>query len=417
MSSLLTAVRALGRRARLPAGALAVTLAVIPFGSLSALHDRVVSGRIVDTVSQGRFLATPRDDGGRISYQIAFIKRHPPSGPTVYLLGGSAVRECIPTCDRLTTAIERRCGVRARVRVMGACEQRLAGTLAIIDDLPPGDGDVVVIGVHHLSFVCGPAEARAQLTGITLSQPLSPQLTPSQALHDWVAARQSDDPPETIRAGLLLHLARYRDKRGVPAFRGASIAYRQHQYGQGSVLPAGAKRLSMRRWLRNRGGPDGPFYRDFDYSAALLAECVRLARAKGYEVLLMDCPQDAGVVRHAFDKYKAEYRPVCTQLVDTQGAHYANLNRTAHLVSGDFFDLYHLVPSGRVKWMPKLADTLAQIFTDHPPPALALLVAASRPAPSPAPLKPSVSPSSSPAVGRFAGTIDPLATALGQAAP
>jgi hypothetical protein len=72
-------------------------------------------------------------------------------------------------------------------------------------------------------------------------------------------------------------------------------------------------------------------------------------------------------VGDAFDPYKEKYREVCLRLVAEQGAHYVNINLYAGLVNRDFYDLVHLLPSGRVKWQPRLANSLAQILTDHPP--------------------------------------------------
>jgi hypothetical protein len=340
----------------------------VPFGSLGSLQSRVESGSIVTNVSHDRFIAAIHDDPGHIAYEIAYLKQHPPDGPVVYLVGGSAVRECIEANDRLSAAIARRCGVKPRVRVLASSEQRLAGTLAIVDNLPDTDDGVIVIGIHHLTFVGSRREAVGQLNGVNI-------MAPSTALHDFMVARFGGEMPNDIRAGLKLHLSRYQSKRGVPAFRGAPIAYRQHHYGQGSVLPVAAKRLSLRRWLSNRGGPDGPFFTNFDFNAALLEECVKVAQAKGYQVLLMEDPQDLQIVGGRFDRYKAKYRPLCDDLVTRYGVHHCDINTVARLRSGDFFDLTHLVPSGRVKWLPGLATSLSQIFVDHygatPAPAVA----------------------------------------------
>ena len=71
-------------------------LALIPFGSYAELQRHIVDGTIVRTVSQGRFIVSDNDDRGYISWQIAALKQSAPQRPTVYLLGGSSMRECRP---------------------------------------------------------------------------------------------------------------------------------------------------------------------------------------------------------------------------------------------------------------------------------------------------------------------------------
>jgi hypothetical protein len=345
----------------------AVTVLAIPFGSLSALQERIVTGTIVDRVSQGGFLRGHRDDPSRVAYQIAFLKQHPPAGPVVYLLGGSAVRECSVSADGLARAIEQTSGVSVRVRVLASSEQKLAATLALIDNLPVGHGGIVVIGLHHTPFAYGQGSATRQLGGDEV-------LVRSTALRDFLAARLGGDPSASLVPGLRLYLDSYRDKRGVPAFRGPSLTYLQHRYTQAMHWTDAFKRSRVTAWLTGRGRPDGPFYRNFAFNAALLDEAVALARSKGYQVVLMEDSQNAAIVGGAFDPYKEKYRALCDRLVTDYGAHYVNLNRSAGLVNRDFYDLMHLLPSGRLKWQPRLGGRLGEVLVDHPPSATLPLV-------------------------------------------
>jgi hypothetical protein len=355
---------------------LALGVMAIPFGSLGALEQRVLDGRIVSTVSQGRFLISGCDDSDRLSYQVAYLKRHVPAKPMIYVLGGSSARECFQTPDGLADAVSRRAGRRVGVRQMAGSMQKLAVQLAVIDNLAPSAGGIVVIGVHQISFICGPGAAKAQLNGVGL-------LAASPTLQTFTNTRLGLDLDNSIRGGLRQYLDRYREKRGVAAFNAPWIKYCPHRYGPYSVISDAQKRDGITHWLTGNGRPGGPFFTNFEFSAALLEECVKLARAKGFEVVLMEDPQDIAIVGHAFDRYKDKFRPVCRYLRDTYGAHYFNLNGQCGILNSEFRDLFHLIPAGRAKWMPKLADQLAQVLKDHyvaPAPSLSFW-------PSPAPTK------------------------------
>ena len=333
-------------------------LMVIPYGSYAALQRHIVDGTIVKTVSQGRFIIGEKDDAGYISWQVANLKHAPPARPAVYLLGGSSMRECIPSAASLSDAVKARCETRPAVKMLASSVQDYARALAIIDNLPAARGGIVVLGVHHAQFASPRGSAKDELKGIDL-------LMKSPALRDFVARRLGGHPTNNLREGLRIYLNEYRARRDAEPFRGRAVAYHQHRYSSAHIWSNGAKRWRLDYWLEGKGRPGGEFDTYFAFNAACLTECVKLARARGFEVLLMECPQNAFIVKDAFDRYKKKYRPLCTTLVDEQDAHYSDLNQTAGLTNMDFRDLYHLVEPGRAQWQPKLADALAQIVTDH----------------------------------------------------
>jgi hypothetical protein len=221
---------------------------------------------------------------------------------------------------------------------------------------------------NQLTFTCGAVGAKDQLNGMGL-------LAESPTLKSFTNARLGLDLGNSIRGGLRKYLDNYLRKRGVAAFKAPWTNYHTHRYGPCSVISNGGKRAGIDKWLTGDGAPGGAFFRNFAFSAALLEACVKRARARGFEVVLMEDPEDISIVGHAWDKYKDEYRPVCRYLRDTYGAHYINLNGTCGLLNGDFRDLYHLIPAGRAKWMPKLAEQLAQVFIESTPPAVPVVTA------------------------------------------
>jgi hypothetical protein len=362
---------ALRRLTRPPAIVALAIVAAIPFGSIGALQERIVSGRIVDTIPQGRFLSCPRDDAAAASYRMAGLHRRPPQRPAVYLLGGSSMRECFVSARSLSVQIQERCGVATQVVPLAASEESLFGALAIADALPVAEGGVIVLGIHHTPFAYGIAGARRQLHGREM-------MIKSTALHDFLEAWLGEELDASLHNGIAEYLTTYRDRRGVTAFNGPPIAHVAHRYPPSMATSDAFKRSRVREWLTGRGRPGGPFFSNLALNRAVIEAFVTTARDKGFQVLFMESPQNAAIIGDAFDPYKAEYRAICDAMVRDHGAHYVNLNEVAGLRKTDFRDLLHLFPTGYAKWQPHLADAIAQIFIDHPP-------ATPTPSPSPAP--------------------------------
>jgi hypothetical protein len=240
------------------------------------------------------------------------------------------------------------------VHVLASSEQGYAQTLAMVENLPPGHA-VIVVDIHHTPFAFGVRGAEAQLHGDEL-------LLRSRSLHDLLERRFIESFDLSLDAGIKVYLAKYRHRRGAEAFESTvPVSYNVHRYSQNMLWPYDMKVSRVALWRAGRGRPDGPFFNNFKLNAALLEETVALARAKGYQVLLMETPQNAAIIGDGFDVYKQKYRALCHDLVNRYGAAYVNCNKTAGLVDLDFHDLAHLVPSGRVKWTPELARALVPL--------------------------------------------------------
>jgi hypothetical protein len=371
------AVAAAALLAVLAAAATTTAGAAVFAADLGDLQRNIQSGAICATVTQGCFIVVRYDDSGLVSYRVAAAKHRPSRLPRVFLLGGSAVRECATTDAAMQQSIVQRWGGRVKVVSLASSVQRVAGTLAAIDNLPSDVGGVVVIGVHEITFASTVAETKAQLTGV-------PLLMTSRALHDLVRARLGYNPPNNMLTGLRRDLDWYQRIRHVPAFEAKRpVAWQRHRYDSMGVMSLAAKQALMTQFKYNRGAwPSGPFFRSFDLNRALLRRCVTLAKAKGYQVLLMEDPKDRVVVGHAYDLYKQWYEPVCRRFVSELGAHYVDINDQAGLVDRDFRDICHLLRSGRDKWTPRLVTAIVRILRDHPPVYLDSVTAAvSDPAP------------------------------------
>ena len=278
------------------------------------------------------------------------------------------MRECIPGASTLNTALAARQDTPTTVRMLACTNETYAQYLAIVDNLPKAEGGIVVLAVHHAQFKVPRAESLLQLKGVEL-------MMKSPALRDFLERRLDKELTNNLRQGLEDHLTSYRAARGAEPFRGAAIAYRLHRYTVDDRWRDSSKKNWLTMWLREYGKPGGAFDTYFGFNAACLTEAVKVARAKGYEVVLMRCPENTYIIGDALDRFKEKYTALMDKLVAEQGAHAVNPNARAGLVNADFRDLYHLIGQGRTKWQRALADGLAPVLIDH----------VGQPSPSPSP--------------------------------
>lgn len=269
----------------------------------------------------------------------------------MYLLGGSNVRECIETPAALQRPLKAATGVSTTVIDLGSSDQHFGETMAVIDNLPKGPG-VVVISVNQSRFAYSPTVVDQQIQGFTM-------LMQSTALWRFSLDRQGHAPKDSIAAGVRAYYAdwRKRNAAALAAGRRPWHVYQNHRYT--AALSAARKQAQVTRWLTGKGAAGGDFSRYHAYDAALLGATIKLARAKGLSVVLMEAPASGAVIGRSFDKYRAVYRPACADLAAADGARYVDPNRAAGLTDADFHDITHLLAPGRAKWTRALAAALA----------------------------------------------------------
>lgn len=326
-------------------------------GLLLGLQRTVTSGWFT-VVHEASFVRTPHDDWGDVSWQVGRLKRAPPDKVGIYLMGGSNVRECIQTPASLEKAIAATCGVETAVYDFGSTNQHFGESLAIVDNLPPPPG-VVVIGVNQTRFAYSPAEIRVQLKGKEL-------LLRSPAL--WRFVRDHGDEGRfdfTIVPGIMSYAASWAEEYQSTIANGhvPHTDYVAHRYTQSDIWTDDMKQAHVDKWNSDKGAPGGAFDTYFDYDAVLLKYMVAQARERGYEVVLLEVPENQVIVGDQFDRFKEKYQPLCSRLADEHGAHYVDFNDRLDLPSSDFRDLTHLVEPGRVKWTQALAEALCPILS------------------------------------------------------
>jgi hypothetical protein len=344
----------LARSGTLRRGLLAPSLLAVVAGLVLAVAAIVV---LLWTVTSGAFSVIPagyllrdlNDDFLVVSHRVGALKRQPPQGVPVYVLGGSVTNEMIQTPEGLEAQLSRLSGRKVSVSWLASFSQSLGQTLAIVENLPAGPG-LVVIGVSPNRFSARSFMSDDQVTG-------KPFLMESTALRDEVVSGWRRRLPVCIWPGVADYLATYsqtllkRVRHGdLPPFE-----YAQHRYTEGDQVSLVAKR-EQRQTGVDRGLPG--IQERFPYNARLLEATVALARKRGMQVVVLEMPLDEEVVQGAWDPALDTYQPFCRDVAARYGGTYVDFSQDVCLVNRDFADLFHLVESGRAKWQPRLVTEL-----------------------------------------------------------
>ncbi len=104
------------------------------------------------------------------------------------------------------------------------------------------------------------------------------------------------------------------------------------------------------------------FRAQFPTNLAKLEAVLKACQGTQLHPVLLDLPRDMPAIGHAFDAPIDLYHLRCARLARKYGVPWINFIAEAHFVNGDFFDIFHTVEPGRVKYQGLLSDA-----TDHAP--------------------------------------------------
>lgn len=250
-----------------------------------------------------------RDDWNHIKATLVALRRATPSVPVVYLLGGSAARECVTTEPAWQTQIAACGGGRVRAFNFGAASQSYAKSIAIVEAMPAAP-TVVLIGVN-------------------------------------VGRYTTLYPKATSASDVRLSLSSAKARRGV---------YDSHRFHDGCQLSDSAKRASALSWLSVRYPVFRTRYRG---NAAMLKKLIRVCRERGFHPVLVELPLNLAVVGHSWDAARLRYQRDCRAAARAAGIRYVSFIAEVGLVSDDFADVSHLVEPGRTKYQRRLSRVVA----------------------------------------------------------
>lgn len=315
----------------------------------------VTSGAYTRVISQDEMLRRVSDDWGRVSWQVSHLRQSPPMLPAVYLVGGSTTRELITSDAALATEIRRASGVDVYVNDLASMNQSFGQSLAIAANLPAKNA-VLVIGVNQARFTASPSDNEDQIVG-------RPLLLQSPDLRTYVTDTYGRSKyAYTILPGIMSYIVSWVQENAT-ALRAGHIpdhVFDTHRYSLKTQLPLKRKQQLVLKWLKSR---EPEFTKHFDYNAAMLEELVRVAKRRGFTVVLLTLPLNEQVVGGRFNAVVDRYQALCRQLAAKYGVISVDPQPQANLVSGDFQDLTHLVESGRVKFERALASALVNALS------------------------------------------------------
>jgi len=233
--------------------------------------------------------------------------------PVVYLLGGSAARECIESNDAFAAAIHAAGGPEVLAVDLGATNQSYTADRRLVRGMP--EGALVVIGVS--------------------------------------LGRYTTPPPKTL-AGKPL------DAEARAALAGETDI--RHRYSERRIQTDERKGELLDTWLAERYEL---YRRNYEANHEELERLVRDCRDHGLRVALLELPLNLEFVGDRLDAPRATYRKGCRRLAATSGAPFLSFVEQVGLVNTDFYDLVHLVEPGREKWQARLAEEVARLLTDR----------------------------------------------------
>jgi hypothetical protein len=323
------------RRAGLLAAAVLALLAVLIAGSAprSSAASSGYPRSFAATDDIGRRAETPGKDAVHRLQIVANLREELPDEPVVILLGGSSARESTVDDGDWAAQVERYSGAPVATFNLGCRHDTYALDREVAELLPKDMPAIVYIGVNLGRFASPPSSPT-----ITLPDPASP-------------------PPK----------------------------YFQHVYSvQKKVQTPATKRFYVSYWLERRW-PE--FKARYAYNFGSLESVIQTCLARGLHPVLLDLPRDLAIIGHAFDEPVATYKAGCAWLSRKYGIPWLTFVQAANLKDSDYFDLFHLVEPGRVKYQKLLSQKTAQLLDKYG-------LAQPQPTPSPTPT-PTVTPTTS----------------------
>ena len=155
-------------------------------------------------------------------------------------------------------------------------------------------------------------------------------------------------------------------------------------YSTDHIQSYAEKRYYVSYWLSARY-PE--FRANYSGELGMLQKIIRACKRRHLRVVLLDLPRDLPVIGSSFDGPVSRYHAGCSRLARAWDIPWLHFNAAAQFVDRDFFDIFHLVEPGRVKYQSILSDRTIRLLKKYRMPK-------PQPTPSPSP-SPSTSPSPS----------------------
>lgn len=242
---------------------------------------------------------------------IANLRAEPPERPVVILLGGSSARESTIDDENWAAQILRHGGPHVLAYNLGCKHDTFELDREVAKLLPADMPAIVYIGINIGRFCNSPSNP-----SINLPDP--------------------DFPPDV---------------------------YYQHIYSINKrIQSASLKRYYVQYWLTARWPELKAHY---SYNIKVVESVVRVCKERGLHPVLVDLPRDLPIIGHAFDSPVSTYKAGCKRIAAKYHIPWLTFVAAARFVDRDFFDIFHLVEPGRVKYQRLLSEKTVALLDKY----------------------------------------------------
>lgn len=331
---------------------------VLVVGSL-LFFERMDGWRIVGAFPAAESLRDP----DLLAHDIAGLKAD--GADMVVLLGGSTVRELTSGNTRLSRKLSTRCGRPIEVLNAGSSSQTFPQSWGIAENIHERRRRLILVGLNYYRMREGYAEARRGLAtsafpfrpggalrnllsevghapGLPLPQPVSLSWIVKNAgdinwLRPWQMDRSKDDDVHALK----------------DPFKGPRNGYSRPEQ------PISEKLSTARRYLFERTAAIDEFMVEGGNLWLGFANHFSKGKSRVAFMILPVSPSFEGVVR----VIEPSFRKEITKL-EMAGYGVEDLRNIRLLEERDFYDVQHLLASGRRKVEPLLVDVIASLLGD-----------------------------------------------------
>ena len=306
------------------------------------------------SIGQDRLVRHEHDDQLHVAYTVYRLRRDPPTGPVMYVFGGSGAMESMVGERSFAAQIRRWSGEDVRVVGLANHAQSLAQNLVIVDNLPAGDA-TLAIGLAPMRFNTSPAQDVGLLASRTLllRSPRLRELAP--ALYGREASWTGGLP------GVWDFVSGYvRERVNSGSLPGRRLHYLRHYYGQGTTAVSAERKRSTLSSVYEYNTTH--YAANHAYNLSVLRELVELASAKGFRVVFFEQPLNTSIAGD-WAGVLPRYRTEVERIAADYAVPYLRVQEALRFEDRDFVDLYHLMPQARVRWQARMAREVAPILT------------------------------------------------------
>jgi len=254
---------------------------------------------------------TSNEDRTHALQIIANLQAQPPEQPVVILLGGSSAREATIGDDDWAAQILGLGGPHVLAYNLGAKHDTFVLDREVAELLPQNMPAIVYIGINIGRFCSSPSDP-------------------------WLDLPDPKIPPDV---------------------------YAQHIYSiDKRIQSASLKRFYVKYWLKARWPEFKVRYR---YNLGVVESVVRVCLQRDLHPVLVDLPRDLPIIGHSFDAPVSAYKAGCKGLAAEYSIPWLTFVATSRFVDRDFFDIFHLVEPGRVKYQRLLSEKTVRLLAKY----------------------------------------------------